>query len=271
MNHATIKGQRFAYSDEGEGPALLFGHSYLWDHRMWREQVARLRDSYRCIIPDLWSHGDSAPPPKTPYSLDDLAEDHYCLMRKLGIEHFTVLGLSIGGMWAPRLALRHPDAISALILMDTDAGTEPESSQRRYTEMFAAIEQMGAIPPPIIEAVVPGFFSPRTHEERMELVNKFRTALASTPSSVLPGIVAMGRAFVNRNSILDKLQQLTMPTLVMVGADDVYRPVAEARRLADHIPDSELAIIPDAGHISALEQPDDVTSQITKFLQTHGT
>lgn len=270
MNHVRIKGRRFAYSDEGEGPALLLGHSYLWDHRMWREQVARLRDSYRCIAPDLWGHGESDPPPKTPYTLDELAEDHFCLMQKLGIENFSILGLSIGGMWAPRLALRHPNAVTGLILMDTDAGTEPEASHRRFSEMFAVIEQVGAIPPAIVEAVVPGFFSARSHRERPELVNEFRAALAATPRSVVPGLVVMGRAFVNRNSLLEKLNSLTVPTLVMIGADDVYRPLAEAQRLTAHIPGAELEIIPGAGHISALEQADEVTARIVNFLQTGG-
>lgn len=266
MNHSEINGRRVAYLDKGEGPALLFGHSYLWNQRMWREQVAELSYSYRCIVPDLWAHGESDFPPATPYSLDALAEDHFTLMNNLGIDRFVIIGLSIGGMWAPRLALKHPNAVSGLVLMDTDAGAEPEISHAQFTQMFETIEQLGMIPDPVIDMIVPGFFSPCTHKERPELVAEFRDNLTNTPNEVVSGLITMGRTFANRDSILDKLPQLTAPTLVMVGSDDAYRPVKEAQRLAEHIPNADLAVIPDAGHISALEQPQAVNGRLVSFL-----
>ena len=77
MKHfMEIAGRRMAYLDEGQGPVLLFGHSYLWDSAMWAPQVEALKGSYRCIVPELWGHGDSDSLPEGPCSLETLARDH---------------------------------------------------------------------------------------------------------------------------------------------------------------------------------------------------
>lgn len=159
MPEVVIRGRRMFYEEHGRGFPVLFGHSYLWDARMWEPQVAVLSRAYRCIVPEIWAHGRSDPPPHSPYSVDELAEDMWAFAQALGLSRFAVVGLSVGGMWGMRLALNHPEAVAALVLMDTDAGAEPEESRQRYFAMMAAVEQAGALPPPILEALVPFFFS----------------------------------------------------------------------------------------------------------------
>ncbi len=268
MNELSINGRKLAFTDEGNGPAILFGHSFLWTHDMWREQLSRFSADHRCIAPDLWAHGASELPPEAPYSLEQIAEDHYTLMQQLGVDRFAVAGLSIGGMWGLRLALRHPEAVSALILMDTDAGTEAESTRAQYLGMLDAITQLKTVPPPIINKIAPGFFSPQTIQNRPELLAGFQDSLAAVPGPQIPGIVTTGRSFVERESILDQLPRIACPALVLVGADDVYRPVAEAERITDSIPNATLEVIPNAGHISALEQAEAVNTAIARFLNS---
>ncbi|MBC7225817.1 MAG: alpha/beta fold hydrolase [Thermoflexales bacterium] len=267
MPHISIQGHQLFYEDRGNGFPLLFGHSYLWDGAMWEPQVAALSARYRCIVPDLWGHGRSDPPPQTPYSIEALAEDFWTLTRSLGLERFAVIGLSVGGMWGIQMALIHPEAVAALVVMDSYVGPEPEENRLRYFGMMDMVEKAGMIPPPIREAVLPLFFSSVTLQQKPDLPARFQSALASIPSDRIPGILTIGRAIFGRSSLLEQLPGLNVPTLIIVGADDRSRPPHEAEEMARRIPGARLEVIPQAGHISNLEQPDRVTALIREFLK----
>ncbi len=267
MPYKTIGEKKLFYNDQGEGFPLLFGHSYLWDAAMWSPQVEALSSSYRCIVPELWGHGRSDPPPVTPYPIERLASDHWELVRALGLESWAVIGLSVGGMWGVHLALEHPEAVKALVLMDTFVGPEPEETHDRYFKMLDMVEQAGMIPAPLIEAIVPLFFSPVTVQRNPDLVNRFRGSLASLSKEQAPGIVSIGRGIFSRASLLDRLGEIQAPTLIIVGADDRSRPPHEARQMAEMIPNARFEIIEEAGHVSNLEQPERVTALLRTFLQ----
>lgn len=267
MPTLTIRERTLYYEDRGKGFPLLFGHSYLWDSAMWEPQVEAFSTTYRCIVPDLWAHGRSDPPPATPYSLEALADDYWALAQALGLERFAIIGLSIGGMWGIHLTLRHPEAVAALVLMDTYVGPEPEEKRVRYFGMMDMCEKAGMIPPPMVDAVVSLFFSPATIQKNSDIVARFRSSLSSAPSQRIPGVMTIGRAIFSRVSLLDRLPEIGVPTLVMVGADDLPRPPHESEEMARLIPGARLEVIPEAGHISNLEQPERVTQRIREFLQ----
>jgi len=258
---------RLFYKEDGNGFPLLFGHSYLWDAAMWAPQVQALSPSYRCIVPELWGHGRSPLPPAAPYPVERLAEDHWALATDLGLERFAVIGLSVGGMWGVHLALNHPDAVQALVLMDTFVGPEPEENRLRYFKMMDTVEQAGMIPPPLADLIVPLFFSPVTMQCNPALVNRFREHLTSLPRAQIPGILSIGRGIFSRASVLERLGEIQVPVLVIVGADDRSRPPHEARQMAGMIPGAHLEVIEGAGHISNLEQPERVTALLQAFLQ----
>ena len=137
MKHfMEIAGRRMAYLDEGQGPVLLFGHSYLWDSAMWAPQVEALKGSYRCIVPELWGHGDSDVLPDGGCTLATLARDHLALLDALGIDECVLVGLSIGGMWGVELARMAPARLKGLVLMDTFVGWEPQIPCERYLGML---------------------------------------------------------------------------------------------------------------------------------------
>ncbi|MFP3710763.1 alpha/beta fold hydrolase, partial [Paraburkholderia sp. SIMBA_009] len=92
-------------------------HSYLWDAAMWAPQIDALSSRYRVIVPDLWGHGASGPLPEGTQTLDDLAEHASALLDALEIDACAVVGLSVGGMWGARLALREPRRVRSLVLM----------------------------------------------------------------------------------------------------------------------------------------------------------
>src|SRR5437763_7314865 len=131
-------GWRLSYSDTGgDGPAVLLIHGLLMDRTMFDPQVAALKDRYRLITPDLRSHGRSEhrAEERTQW---DLMEDNLTLLDHLGVERAVWGGVSQGGFQSLRAALKHPDRVSALVLIDTQAGAEDESRAPMY-EAFAEV------------------------------------------------------------------------------------------------------------------------------------
>ena len=267
MPSISLNGKSCHYQDVGEGYPLLFGHSYLWTSDMWKPQLEFLSKDYRCIAPDLWSHGKSEKITQ-PTTIAELSENAWQLMNLLGIREFAVIGLSVGGMWGAELALRHPEAVKALVLMDTFVGDEPLSTQQKYFSMLEMIESQKKFVTPLLDQIVPLFFSPATLSQNSVIVENFRNALAALAAEDIPGIVSLGRTIFSRSCSLERLAALKQPTLILVGKDDIPRPPKEAREMADRLPNAGLQIIEDAGHISNLEQPALVNDLLSNFLKT---
>ena len=269
MPTIEIRGETCNYQDRGEGYPLLLGHSFLWDSQMWEPQIGALSKHYRCIVPDLWSHGNSALLTSSSTSIEALADDYYELMQRLNVPEFGIIGLSVGGMWGTQLALKHPQTVKALVLMDTFVGSEPAPTQQKYFALLDFLEKEKGFAPPLLSQVVPLFFSPTTLKENPALVTSLHEKLKNLSPEKIEGIVALGRAIFSRDCLLDKLPHLNQPTLLVVGQDDIPRPPEEAREMDTHLPNSSLKIVPDAGHISNLEKPAEVTAYLLNFLGQH--
>ncbi|KAF1010915.1 MAG: 3-oxoadipate enol-lactonase 2 [Pseudomonas fluorescens] len=266
MPVVTVDGQPLHYLDQGTGPVVLLGSSYLWASDMWAPQIEALSQQYRVIVPELWGHGESGPLPDGTASLDDLARQYLALLDHLQVEQVNLVGLSVGGMWGARLALLAPGRINSLVLMDTYLGAEPEATRQYYFSLFKMIEEAGAIPEPLLDVVAPIFFRPDIDRESA-LYQDFRNTLKSfSRERLLQSIVPLGRLIFSRSDVLDQLPRLdTDTTLVMCGEQDKPRPPAEAREMADLI-GCDLILIPQAGHISSRENPDVVNEALLTFL-----
>lgn len=267
MPFVTIDGQPLHYVDQGAGPAVLLAGSYLWDHGMWAPQVAALSRDYRVIAPDLWGHGQSGPLPQGTASLDDLARQALALLDHLDIQRVTLVGLSVGGMWGARLALSAAQRINGLVLMDTYVGAEPEATRQYYFSLLEQIEEAGAIGPQLLDIIVPIFFRPGI-DRQSSLYRQFYASLAALPPSRLrESIAPLGRIIFGREDRLPYLNQLDpFTTLVMGGDQDIPRPPSEAWEMAELI-GCPCAIVPEAGHISNLENPSYVTQALLTFLR----
>ena len=267
MPTIQINQKECFYQDVGQGYPLLFGHSFLWSCAMWEPQVKALSTQYRCIVPDLWDHGKSGHLQDNQTSMEALADHYLELMGKLGFEKFAIVGLSAGGMWGAKMTLKRPDAVQALVLMDTFVGEEPEATQRKYFAIMDCVEKGLGFSDAIIDQVAPIFFSPKTLTDKAHLVSYFRCQLADIPKDNIPGVVTLGRAIFSRPSCLEELSQIAIPSLVIVGNDDIPRPRKEAQEMVSRLPNGRLATVEDAGHICTLEQPDIVNKILSEFLQ----
>jgi|GEM_PF-719891 len=212
----SIHGSTLHYLDHGAGFPVLLGHSYLWDATMWAPQVDALSRRYRVIVPDLWGHGESGALPDGTHTLDDLAAHASALLDALEIERCAIVGLSVGGMWGARLALREPQHVRSLVVMDASLEAEPDATRTRYFAM--------------LDAIVPLFFRPDVNLDD-PVPTAFRDALANLPADRLrQSIAPLGRLIFGRPDTLATLAELdAQRTLLMCGAGDMARPPSENR------------------------------------------
>ncbi|MFI8223014.1 alpha/beta fold hydrolase [Pseudomonas sp. NPDC085632] len=266
MPFFTVDGQALHYIDQGTGPAVLLAGSYLWDHAMWAPQIAALSPHYRVIALDLWGHGESGRLPEGTTSLDDIARQAQALLDHLDIDQVTLVGLSVGGMWGVRLALSAPQRLNGLVLMDTYVGVEPEPTRQYYFSLFKQIEDTGEISEQLLDIVVPIFFRPGI-DPQSALYQDFRAKLAAYSSHRLrESIVPMGRITFGRDDLLPRLGELNAATtLVLCGDQDKPRPPSETKEMAELI-GCPWVLVPQAGHISNLENPEFVTEVLFTFL-----
>lgn len=269
MPVVAIDGQPLHYLDQGHGPVVVLGSSYLWDRDMWAPQISALSQKYRVIVPELWGHGDSGPLPATTQSLDEVARQTLALLDQLDIARINLVGLSVGGMWGARVALQAPERVNSLVLMDTYLGAEPAATRDYYFSLFTMIEDAGAIPEPLLDVIAGIFFRPGI-DRQSALYQGFRQSLQALPKDrLLHSIVPLGRLIFARADLLAQLPQLNAETcLVMCGEHDTPRPPAEAREMAELI-GCDLTLIADAGHISSLENPEAVNEALLTFLANH--
>jgi pimeloyl-ACP methyl ester carboxylesterase len=254
---------RLAFLDEGPGPAVVLLHGFPLSRAMWKEQVTGIGSSYRLIVPDLRGHGDS-PAPDGVYTMDEMADDVIELLDTLSLDVPVVVGgLSMGGYVALSLVSRYPARVRGLMLMDTRAGADsPDAAQKREETAQAVIAAGNA--GPVVESMVPRLFAKRTLEERPERVAFLREVMErNTPR----GIAGALRGMACRPDRRGDLANISVPTLVLVGEEDVVTPPAEAQALADAISGSHLEVIPYGGHLAPYENPAIANPVMLRFLE----
>jgi pimeloyl-ACP methyl ester carboxylesterase len=257
-----LKGENLSthYEVSGSGPAIVLTHSFLCDGALFRHQVAALERTHRVINIDLRGHGRSGPS-DSPFDIYDLVDDVVAVLDTEGVESAIWMGLSIGGFLSLRAALTRPERVRALVLMDSDAGPESAWKKLKYATMKWGLRTVGLRF--IVPAVMPIMFGETTLRSRPELREEyFRRFLQLHVRSMSNGIDAI----TGRDDLLGRLKEITCPALVVVGEEDRALPVWKSRRLAAGIRGAELVVIPAAGHLSAVEQPEAVTDAIARFL-----
>jgi pimeloyl-ACP methyl ester carboxylesterase len=231
---------------------------------MWREQIAAIAPSHRVIAPDLRGHGDS-PDPDGAYTMDEMADDIIELLDALKIAEPIVLGgLSMGGYVALTIMARYPDRVRGLILMDTRASADtPEVARDREASAQAVL---GANRPnAVVEKMLPRLFGKATIQDHPELVEPIRSLmLESSPR----GVAGALRGMAIRPDRRPMLAQISVPTLVLVGEEDAITPPEEVKGLSSAIPNSQLVVIPQAGHLAPWENPVATNQAISEFLKS---
>jgi 3-oxoadipate enol-lactonase len=252
--------QRIFYEETGSGPAIVLGHSFLCSGEMWEKQVPVLADSFRVVNIDYRGHGQSSTV-EGRFDVYDLVDDTTAILDELGIEQAVWAGLSTGGFAALRAALTVPERVRAIVVADASAAAEPLYPKIKYRTLGLGARLVGLRP--FLPAVVPIMFGQTTLKENRQLVDEWTPSLLSMD---LTSILRFLEATVTRDSLLDRLPEIDVPALIVVGEEDRGQPVFRARQMADGIPGARLEIISKAGHLSALEQPEAFNRALLDFL-----
>ncbi|MGJ9413352.1 alpha/beta fold hydrolase [Aeromicrobium sp. CF4.19] len=272
MPQATVNGIVQHYTDTGpppgreDAPALVMGHGLLFSGWMFHPQVEALSSTYRCITVDWRGQGGTPPSADGAADMDSLTDDLIGLLDHLGLEQVHYAGLSMGGFVGMRVAARHPERVRSLVLLDTSAGPEDPEKISRY-RLLARVYRWLGIGPVRSQVEQIMFAPPLLSSPRRDVV--VQPWLATLRSVDRAGMRTAILGVTDREPISAELSAITAPTLVIVGADDAATPVAKAETIVAGIDGAELAIVPDCGHSSTVEQPESVNALIEDFLARH--
>lgn len=258
-----INGITIGYTDSGNGIPVVFIHAFPLSKSMWQPQVDALAASpYRIITLDLRGHGESDTVLWN-CTLDDYGDDVIGLLDQLAVSRAVFVGLSMGGYTLFSIFRRFPDRVQALVLADTRAQADTEEGKTGRRAMAQTAFKDGARA--VADMMIPKLLAPSTITNRPEVVDRVRQMILQTPSA---GIVVDLMAMAARPDSTDLLPRITVPTLAIVGEEDLATPVAESRFMTDRIPGSTLVTIPEAGHLSNFEQPQAFNQALETFLQS---
>ncbi len=259
----NIKGVEICYDDFGHSEtAVIFIHGFPFDKSTWDGQINLLRKTYRVLAYDIRGFGKSDPGEEK-FSIDLFADDLIAFMDILGIEKAIVCGLSMGGYILLNALSRYPNRFNAAILCDTQCVADTSEGKEKRMKTIAQIDAGG------IRDFTEGFLKAIFHKDfiqtKSELVNKVRsTILATRTSSIIHTLIALAE----RKETCLSLDRVKVPTLILCGEHDVVTKPEQSESLNKNIKNSVLHLIPDAGHMSNLEQADIFNQHIQHFINT---
>lgn len=265
MPHFTSNGVSFYYEDTGgTGPAIVFSHGLLMSSRMWRAQIDAFKGRYRCIAYDHRGQGQSSDPGGRSHDMETCYRDAVAVIEGIDARPCHFVGLSMGGFVGMRLAARRPDLLYSLSLLETTAEAEPADNVPRYRKLALVAGWLGTRF--VVDRVMPILFGRTflTDPKMAEVRASWRAEIASSPRSIVRAV----RGVIERAGVMDEVASVRLPTLVMVGEEDVATPPPKARRIQQLVPGARLVRIAAAGHSSPVEQPAEVTKALSDFFAT---
>lgn len=250
--------------DTGDGPALLLLHGFPLDASMWDAQVAALSGRYRCLRPDFWGCGTSGAPPG-PVSIDSYALDVLHELDNLGVDEFSVCGVSMGGYMSFALLRAAKERVRSLVLANTRAAADSDAALAARTVMADEVRAGGV--DAIVESMTARMLCPTCRDE-VHIADPVRGRIRRcTPEGVLASLGAIA----GRPDSSAMLGGIDVPTLVVCGTADVIVPLEESRAMAAAIPGAVLKEFAGGGHLANLEQPALFSAVLGDFLDAQVT
>ncbi len=274
MGLATVDSIELYYEEHGSGDPLLLIMGLAADSTAWLLQIPDFEKHYRTIVFDNRGVGRSSKPPG-PYTIHQMADDAAGLLDVLGIARTHVVGVSMGGMIAQELALRHPQRVRGLVLgctypePDTDIERQRQFSVAQFGGTVTAggemqIDLSAFDPMSFFQHLLPAVFNQEFIEHELpKLMQLFAGALQYGFS--MEAILGQVAAVMNHKAT-DRLHQITAPTLVITGDADRLVPPANSDILARHIPNARLLKVPGGSHGFNFETPELFNREVLTFL-----
>lgn len=240
-------------------PVVVLSHSLASSLLMWNPQMDALNPYFQVLRYDMRGHGKSDIT-SGPYTLELLADDVVGLLDALKIGRVHFVGLSIGGMIGQSLALNHAHRLRSLALCDT-APMVPQEAQPIWQERINITISKGMEAQ--VDETMERWFTPSFLKQRLPMVEIIRKQILATS---VPGYIGCAEA-IRRLNYLDRLPEIKLPTLIMVGEDDPGTPVSASEAIHKRLSSSKLVILPSARHLSNIEQAEAFNEILLKFLK----
>ena len=261
MAHVEIDGIPFNVRIDGrEGaPWVMMAHGLATSLGMWDDLVDVLKDDYRCLRYDARGHGET-PPTAGAYSFDQLTRDAATILAALHVEKTHFVGLSMGGMVALGLALHEPTRLASISVCDARAEADEEYIEG-WNHRIQIVRKGGMAA--LIDRTLQRWFTPAFLAKPSPSLDKMRSMMGGTSPD---GYCGCGEA-LKALHYGARLGEIRTPTMLLVGAQDLGAPPPIVREMHKAMPQSRYVEIPDAGHISNVEQPDLFATAVRSFLK----
>jgi 3-oxoadipate enol-lactonase len=260
MPTRSINGVQLHYTEQGSGKPVLLVHGFPLDSRMWDAQVPVLTAAgCRVVAPDLRGFGRSQS--DSSFTLESLADDLHSLAQAVGATPFVLVGLSMGGYVALAYAKKYAADLRGLVLVDTKAEADTPEGKEGRGKMIDLVRKDGS--KAIADQMMPKMLAKDAADQRPQTAQLLRRIMEACPPKTIEHALAAMRDRPDRSG---ELAAIKVPTLVVVGESDAITPPAVAESMVSKVPGARLVVIRGAGHMSPMEQPEQVNRAIRAFL-----
>ena len=263
--YCHVGSRTIAYLDSVPGGVdlrtIVLLHAFPLGANMWEPQIRSIPKGWRLITPDLRGFGGTTDPDGGSPTMDDYAKDVIDLLAELKVEHAVLGGCSMGGYATFATIRLAPHLVMGVVLADTRAGADTLEGRSNRRSMLALVEREGASG--VAREMMPKLLGATTRESNATVESTVRRLIKQQSPDAIRGAILRMMERPDSTSIVAALR---VPALIVVGAEDELTPVEESRKLAEAIPGSRLEIIPGAGHLANLEQPEPFNTALVSFL-----
>ncbi len=246
----TRDGVKLHYEVHGEnGPVILLSHGYSATAQMWRGQIAALSAKHRLVLWDMRGHGQSDyPADQAEYSEEKTVADMAAILDAVGAETAIVGGLSLGGYMSLGFYAKHPERVTALLIIDTGPGFKKDEARAGWNKTALATAS-------------------RFEAEGLSRLQSLSKEMATSTHRSADGLVRAGRGMLTQKDarVMNVLPTIAVPSLIIVGADDTPF-LAASDYMATKIPGAKKVVIPNAGHAANIDQPEAFNRAVVGFL-----
>jgi pimeloyl-ACP methyl ester carboxylesterase len=263
--YCHVGSRTIAYLDSVPGASdlrtLVLLHAFPLGAGMWEPQIRSIPKGWRLITPDLRGFGGTSESDGGAPSMDDYARDVIDLLGALGLPRAVVGGCSMGGYATFAVIRKAPEMLEAVVLADTRAGADTLEGRANRRSMVALVDREG--PSGVARDMMPKLLGRTTRETNTTVESTVRRLIKQqSPEGIRRAILRM----MDRPDSASTVASLRIPALVVVGEEDELTPVDESRKIAAAIPGARLEVIPAAGHLANLEQPEPFNAALASFL-----
>ncbi len=253
-------GHKLHYVEQGEGDHIVFAHGFCMDHTMYVAQFEELPKSYHCVAVDTRGHGHSDTP-DGPWRIDDLVADLAEFIEGVGSPCHLV-GMSLGGMTAVRVALDHPQLVRSLTMIDSSADALPAELHDPYHQFQRTVENDG-VTEELARSTLALFYGQPYMDANPDAMSYHVDRVTSmSQEAVFEGL----RVLMDRGSVVDRLHEIKVPVLVIHGELDQAIDMRYAEQVSTGVAGAKLVKVPGAGHTTPVEAPDAVNEALSLFV-----